>query len=109
MYEIALVYFNETHIGYLERKNQQYIFRYDKSFLDSSNRFPLAYNFPLEAREFRSEKMFPFFQGLVAEGWLLKVQSKNQKIDEKDYFSILLENGEDMIGGVKIRKVEKNK
>ena len=51
------------------------------------------------------KKHFPFFESLVSEGWLLKIQSQALKIDERDFFSMLLENGEDLIGGIKIKKV----
>lgn len=102
----AIVYFNDQAIGMLFKISENYIFRYEDDFFNSDKNFPLSYNFPLTQQEFKSTKLFPFFEGLASEGWLLKIQGKNQKIDEKDIFSLLLENGEDLIGGTKIKKYE---
>lgn len=41
-------------------------------------------------------------ENLVAEGWLKKIQSQAQKIDENDSFGLLLENGKDLTGAVTI-------
>ncbi len=105
MDKIVSVYFNERMVGYLSKVNDSYIFKYDKNFLDSSDCFPISYHFPLKSEQFISKKLFPFFESLVSEGWLLKIQSQASKIDERDFFSMLLENGEDLIGGIKIKKV----
>lgn len=43
-------------------------------------------------------------ENLVAEGWLKKIQSQAQKIDENDSFGLLLENGKDLTGAVTILK-----
>lgn len=105
MDQIAAVYFNDRLVGYLSKTKNSFIFRYDDIFFESKNNFPISYNFSLISKEFKSEKLFPFFEGMVSEGWLLKIQSQNSKIDERDFFSMLLENGEDLIGGIKVRKV----
>ncbi len=104
MVKVATVYFNDELVGYLSKSNDSFVFNYDKTFLDSPNCFPISYNFPLQTKEFVANKLFPFFEGLVSEGWLLKIQSQSLKIDERDFFSMLLENGEDLIGGIKIKK-----
>ncbi len=104
MDKIASVYFNDLLVGYLSKTKDSFIFKYDDDFFDSDGSFPISYNFPLTSREYKAKKLFPFFEGLVSEGWLLKLQSQNSKIDERDFFSMLLENGEDLIGGIKIKK-----
>jgi serine/threonine-protein kinase HipA len=38
----------------------------------------------------------------VSEGWLRKLQSQEQKIDENDRFGLLLMNGRDLVGAVTI-------
>ncbi|WP_275955810.1 HipA N-terminal domain-containing protein, partial [Pantoea agglomerans] len=39
-----------------------------------------------------------FFKGLAPEGWLRKRYSEIQKIDDKDLFGLLMENGNDLLG-----------
>ncbi len=108
MGKIAFVFFNDCLVGHLfkedPRGDNQFIFKYDRAFLEAEDNFPIGYNFPLTSKEFSSKKLFAFFESLASEGWLLKLQSQNSKIDERDFFSMLLENGEELIGGIKIRK-----
>ncbi|MBT9837475.1 hypothetical protein GPK58_12955 [Blautia sp. MCC270] len=47
--------------------------------------------------------LFPFFDGLIPEGWLLGVVSRNWKINQKDRFGLLLAACRDCIGDVCIR------
>ena len=49
-----------------------------------------------------SRQLFPFFLGLIPEGWLLDLTSRTLKIDPKNPFDILLATGGDCIGAVKI-------
>lgn len=105
MDSLADVFFNDTKVGQLSKGKEYFKFEYDEAFFNSEEAFPISYSFPLTQKQFLSKKLFPFFEGLVAEGWLLKLQSQSLKIDEKDYFSMLLANGEDLIGGVKVKKV----
>ena len=48
--------------------------------------------------------MFPFFDGLIPEGWLLKIVTDNWKIESRDRFAILLVACKDGIGNVSIRE-----
>ena len=98
----AEVFFNEIKVGVLGRTETGYEFIYDKKFLESKDAFPISWSLPLTSTPYRGDRLFPFFEGLVSEGWLLQVQSRLQKVDERDYFSLLLKNGRDLIGGVKV-------
>jgi len=97
------VFINHEKAGLLEKTEGKYFFRYLKDYLDSPAACPISYSFPLREMPYESEELFPFFSGLVSEGWLLKMQSQAQKIDERDHFSLLLANGEDLIGAISIR------
>ena len=50
----------------------------------------------------------PFFENLVSEGWLRKLQSQQQKIDENDRFGLLLANGGDLVGAVTVEPISEN-
>ncbi len=98
------VLFNDIAAGELARMKDGYAFRYLEGFLKSQDACPICPAFPLSTRTYTAEKLFPFFESLVSEGWLLEVQSRTQKIDETDYFKLLIENGQDLIGAVSVVK-----
>jgi serine/threonine-protein kinase HipA len=56
----------------------------------------------LQDTPYHSTVLFSFFDGLIPEGWLLDVVSRNWKIDKEDRFGLLLVACRDCIGDVKI-------
>jgi serine/threonine-protein kinase HipA len=46
--------------------------------------------------------LFPFFDGLIPEGWLLEVAEKNWKLNARDRMGLLLACCRDCIGAVSI-------
>ena len=62
---------------------------------------------PLSSDPYTSNTLFPFFDGLIPEGWLLGVVSRNWKIDTKDRFGLFLVACKDGIGNVSIAEDKK--
>ena len=100
MDRIANVYFDGRLAGVLAERSGEFQFRYDTEYLVGGT--PLGFNLPLQREAFVSRTLFPFFENLVAEGWLRRQQSRQQKIDETDRFGLLLSNGEDLVGAVTV-------
>jgi serine/threonine-protein kinase HipA len=50
--------------------------------------------------------LFPFFDGLIPEGWLLDIAEKNWKLNEKDRMGLLLTFCKNCIGAVSIVAVK---
>jgi serine/threonine-protein kinase HipA len=48
--------------------------------------------------------MFPFFDGLIPEGWLLEIAEKNWKLDARGRMGLLLACYRDCIGAVSIEE-----
>jgi len=108
--KVCEVFYNETLAGYLMKTaTGKYAFAYSENYLESANAKPISLSLPLQKDFFISNRLFSFFEGLLSEGWLKRVQSLNQKIDEKDTFRFLEENGNDLIGAVKIIPVTETK
>ena len=105
----AFVYYGNKKAGVLWNTNDSYVFEYDANYIKDSNSRPISLSFPLTDKKFRSEKLFPFFEGLLPEGWLLAVTSKSLKIDVDDKFGLLLHVGKDTIGAVSIIPEENNR
>ena len=53
--------------------------------------------------------MFPFFDGLIPEGWLLDIAETNWKINQRDRMGLLLAFCKDCIGAVSIIPLEEDK
>lgn len=97
---IAQVFFNQRLAGISAETPEGFQFTYDADYLASGT--PIAFNFPLQESAFSSDRLPGFFENLVSEGWLRKLQSQEQKIDANDRFGLLLMNGRDLVGAVTI-------
>jgi serine/threonine-protein kinase HipA len=49
--------------------------------------------------------MFPFFDGLIPEGWLLDVAEKSWKLNSRDRMGLLLACCKDCIGAVSVHPI----
>ena len=86
----ANIYRKGMLAGMLTEDGGEYRFRYDSSSLQREDALPVSLTLPLQEEAFVSPVLFPFFDGLIPEGWLLNVVERNWKIDGKDRFGLLL-------------------
>jgi serine/threonine-protein kinase HipA len=84
----------ETELGYR--------FEYDPKYLLLLDAEPISLTMPLQAEPYDSKTMFPFFDGLIPEGWLLEVAEKTWKLDARDRMGLLLHCCGDCIGKVSV-------
>lgn len=103
----AYVYVRNVFAGILSETDSGYRFAYDEDYLRSENASPVSLTLPLRDEPYDSGTLFPFFDGLIPEGWLLGVVSRNWKIDTKDRFGLLLVACKDGIGNVSIAEEKK--
>ena len=103
-YRTADVYIRNTYAGILQETEEGYAFTYDRDYLKSDHPSPVSLTLPLREEAYVSGILFPFFDGLIPEGWLLQVVVNNWKVDDKDRFSLLLLACKDCIGNVSIRE-----
>lgn len=102
-FRTAHVYVRNIFAGELSETDEGYSFAYDKAYLADENASAVSLTLPLEEKIYTSKTLFSFFDGLIPEGWLLNVVSRNWKIDSKDRFGLLLVACKDGIGNVSIR------
>ena len=98
----GIVYLWDKKAGLLERTERGYRFTYDQEYLSEKNAQPVSLTLPLREEPFESESLFPFFLGLIPEGWLLDITSRTLKIDPENSFDILLATGGDCVGAVAV-------
>ena len=99
------VFVQNTYAGIITETDTGYEFKYDEDYLVSSEAVPVSLTLPLTHEPYRSNALFPFFDGLIPEGWLLGVVERNWKIDGKDRFGLMLVACADCIGDVRIEAV----
>ena len=75
-----------------------------ENYLDREDAVAVSLTLPLRQEPYETTILFPFFDGLIPEGWLLGVVSRNWKINQKDRFGLLLSACRDCIGDVCIRR-----
>ncbi len=105
-YRTAYVYVRDAFAGILKETDAGYSFVYDSEYLESENPTAVSLTLPLQAEDYTSKTLFAFFDGLIPEGWLLDIVSRNWKIDRKDRFGLLLVACKDPIGNVRIKGAE---
>ena len=102
-FRTAYVYVRNDFAGILRETDAGYSFLYDAEYLRGEQVSAVSLTLPLQSEEYTSKTLFAFFDGLIPEGWLLNVVSRNWKIDPKDRFGLLLVACKDSIGVVSIR------
>jgi serine/threonine-protein kinase HipA len=96
------VYLGDRRAGLLERTEGGYRFTYYREYLSAEEAQPVSLTLPLRPEPYESASLFPFFLGLIPEGWLLEITSRTLKIDPENSFEILLASGGDCIGAVTV-------
>ena len=99
----AYVYIRNMYAGILSETDDGYTFSYDNEYIHKNNAAAVSLTLPISEEKYSSKILFPFFDGLIPEGWLLNVTSRNWKIDRDDRFGLLLAACRDCIGDVYIR------
>jgi serine/threonine-protein kinase HipA len=98
----AKVYFADLFAGTLAEDETGYTFKYDEAYLQNPEAQPISLTLPIKKELFRSKTMFPFFDGLIPEGWLLDIAQKNWKLNPRDRMGLLLSCCKDCIGAVSV-------
>lgn len=103
-YRKGYVYIQNHFSGIIAETEEGYIFTYDQDYLDREDAVAVSLTLPLRQEPYETTILFPFFDGLIPEGWLLGMVSRNWKISQKDRFGLLLSACRDCIGDVCIRR-----
>ncbi|MDE6396786.1 MAG: HipA N-terminal domain-containing protein [Muribaculaceae bacterium] len=102
----AKVFINSTLAGILTEDDMGYEFCYDSVYLTSDKAEAVSITLPLTETPYRAKVLFPFFDGLIPEGWLLDIAEQSWKISARDRFSLLLACCKNCIGNISIIPME---
>lgn len=92
--------------GWLSQNDQGYHFEYDKTYIVTPGARPVSLTLPIKEEPYTSNVMFPFFDGLIPEGWLLEIAEKNWKLNPRDRMGLLLACCKDCIGNVSVEEIK---
>lgn len=99
----AYVYYNDDLAGILtETHDGEYQFQYDETYITNHPNQFLTFTMPVTSTPYVDNRLFPFFEGLILEGWLLDVATSNWKINPNDRMGLLLVCCKECIGAVSI-------
>ena len=98
----AIVVCLDEKAGIIEKIEGGYRFTYDSEFIKKNK--PISVSLPITKQIYESINLFPFFLGLLPEGWYLDIVTKKLKIDKNDNFGILLATCKETIGAVTIEE-----
>ena len=104
----ALIQYKGKAAGILRETDEGYEFQYNGEYLGDTASMPVSLTLPLNDKPYKSPVLFPFFDGLIPEGWLLDVALRNTDISELDRFSLLLLCCNDCIGAVSVIPLKDN-
>ena len=99
----AKIYYKESFAGKLVETNEgEYIFQYDDQYIDNHPTEFITFSMPVSSKPFREKRLFPFFEGLIPEGWLLDIAAKGWKINPNDRMGLLMACCKNCIGAVSV-------
>ena len=98
----AKIYMYERYAGMLREDENGFSFVYDPSYLQQPDAEPIRLSMNMRKEPYEDKVLFPFFDGLIPEGWLLNIAERSWKINQRDRMSLLLACCKDCIGAVSV-------
>ncbi len=103
---IAQIYYDNILAGILKETDEgEFIFKYDKQYIINYSKQFITFSMPVREEAYIENRLFPFFEGLIPEGWLLDIASKNWKINVNDRMGLLLACCQNCIGAVSVNAI----
>lgn len=85
------VFYKDYLAGIITETDEgEYVFQYDHQIRkEHANEF-ITFTVPVTDKPYTDKRLFPFFEGLIPEGWLLDIASENWRINKNDRMGLLL-------------------
>jgi serine/threonine-protein kinase HipA len=103
----AEIYRNDILAGILtETDSGTYVFTYDSMYFNDNTKPGISLTLTKKQSVYNSGHLFPFFYNMLSEGTNRLVQAKQLKIDENDFFGLLLATAQyDTIGAITVKQI----
>ena len=107
--KIGYVYYDNSFCGTITQDdNNLFVFEYDDKWFNDKNKKPISLTMPKTIKRYESNILFPFFDGLIPEGFLLEAALKKFNISSNDRMSLLLKTCENPIGIISVKEKRTN-
>jgi len=89
----------------VETDDGEYTFSYHEAYIQNYPKQFITFQMPVSKQIYRSSRLFPFFDGLIPEGWLLNITIESWRINKNDRMGLLLAVGKSCIGAVSVHPI----
>lgn len=97
------VFYKDNFAGIITETNEgEYQFAYDNVYIQRFPNESITFSMPVSNKVYQDNRIFPFFEGLIPEGWLLEIASKSWKLNQNDRMGLLLACCKNCIGAVSV-------
>lgn len=101
-------YQNELAGIITETDDGEYTFEYIEKYIANFPEQEITFSMPVSDKIYKDNRLFPFFEGLIPEGWLLDIASESWKINKNDRMGLLLACCKNCIGAVSVIPITEN-
>lgn len=102
----AQILYKDLLAGILTETNEgEYTFAYNQDYIQRSPGQFITFTMPVREEIYKDKRLFPFFEGLIPEGWLLNIASASWKINPNDRMGLLLACCGNCIGAVSVHPI----
>ena len=99
----AKIYYDTLLAGILTETNDgDFTFEYIKAYIKQYPDQFITFSMPVSNKIYKDNRLFPFFEGLIPEGWLLDIATKSWKINQNDKMGLLVACCKNCIGAVSV-------
>jgi serine/threonine-protein kinase HipA len=103
MREAKVLYKEEEAGRLLQQDDGSFIFLYHNEWVLDNVKPSISLTLPKAQKEFQSPFLFPFFYNMLPEGSNKQMVCKLNRIDQSDYFGLLMTTSKnDSIGAVRV-------
>lgn len=88
-----------------ETDEGEYVFAYSREYVEKFPNDFITFTMPVRSEPYSDNRLFPFFEGLIPEGWLLEIASNNWRINKNDRMGLLLACCQNCIGAVSVEPI----
>ncbi len=99
----AQILYKDLEAGHLTQHDDgSFTFSYHDEWLSDNSKPAISLTLPKNQVQYHSEYFFPFFQNMLPEGANKQVVCRLNRIDEEDYFGLLIATSQhDSIGAIR--------
>ena len=91
-----------------ETDDGEFVFLYDPKFVTEHPKEFITFTMPVTHKPYIDQRLFPVFDGLIPEGWLLDIAAKSWKIDINDRMGLLLACCKNCIGAISVEPIQED-